>query len=175
MLEWAYSHIISGGVEMFRKILFPTDFSQGSYKAVKNFVQKNKTDVGELILLNVVDESVVEEMMDGYSLFYELYDTEKNELKEVEKKLSEARMKKLKEKSEFVKEILKPAHIKLLVKFGLPYKKILQTADEEDVSLILLPSHGRLSFTHEFLGSTTYRVLKKTKRPVLLIKTHEEV
>lgn len=159
---------------MFRKVLFPTDFSQGAYKAVRLFEKKNNVGIEELILMNVVDESIVEEMMDGYSLYYEIYDTEKKELKDIEKKLTEERMKKLKEKGELVQELLHPKNLKLKVEFGLPYKKILETADEEDVSLILLPSHGKLDFTHEFLGSTTARVLKKTKRPVLLMKTIEE-
>jgi len=160
---------------MFRKVLIPTDFSQGAYKAIRIFEKKNNVEIGELILMNVVDESLIEEMMDGYALYYEFYDTEKKELKDIEKKLTEARMKKLKEKGELVQEILKPKNLKLKVKFGIPYKKILETADEEDVSLILLPSHGKLGFTHEFFGSTTHRVLQTTKKPVLLIKTYEAV
>jgi len=157
---------------MFRKVLFPTDFSQGSYKAMKIFEEKNNVEIGELILMSVVDESIVEEMMNGYSL---RYNSEENELKDIEKKLTERRIKELKEKGELAQEILKPKKLKLIVKFGIPYKKIVETADEEDVSLILLPSHGKLDFTHEIFGSTTCRVLKTTKKPVLLIKTYEEV
>ena len=157
---------------MFRKVLFPTDFSQGSYKAMKIFEEKNNVEIGELILMSVVDESIVEEMMNGYSL---RYNSEENELKDIEKKLTERRIKELKEKGELAQEILKPKKLKLIVKFGIPYKKIVETADEEDVSLIFLPSHGKLDFTHEIFGSTTCRVLKTTKKPVLLIKTYEEV
>ena len=157
---------------MFRKVLFPTDFSQGAYKAMKIFEEKNNVEIGELILMSVVDESIVEEMMNGYSL---RYNSEENELKDIEKKLTERRIKELKEKGELAQEILKPKKLKLIVKFGIPYKKIVETADEEDVSLILLPSHGKLDFTHEIFGSTTCRVLKTTKKPVLLIKTYEEV
>jgi len=160
---------------MFRKVLFPTDFSQGAYKAIRLFEKKNNVEIGELILMNVADESLMEEMMDGYSLYYDVHDTEKNELKDIEKKLTEERMKKLKEKGDLAQELLNPKNLKLKVKFGIPYKKILETADEEDVSLILLPSHGKLDFTHEFFGSTTHKVLKTTKKPILLIKTHEEV
>jgi len=157
---------------MFRKVLFPTDFSQGAYKAIRIFEKKNHVEIQELILMSVVEESLIEEMMDGYSL---LYNSEMNELKDIEKKLTDERMKKLEEKGRIVQEILKPKKLKLKVEVGLSYKKILETADEEDVSLILLPSHGKLDFTDVFLGSTTGRVLKTTKKPVLLIKTYEAV
>lgn len=170
-----YAYFNLGGSKMFRKVLFPTDFSQGAYRAIRMFQKKNNVEIKELILVNVVEGSLIEEMVDGYSLYYEFYDTKKNELKDIEKKLTEERMKKLKEKGELAQELLNPKNLKLKVKLGIPYKKILETADEEDVSLILLPSHGKLDFTHEFFGSTTYRVLAKTKRPVLLIKTYEEV
>lgn len=156
---------------MFKKILFPTDFSQGAYAAIKSFEKSNQMEVGELILLNVVEESVLEEMMEYYTFYYDRYKSEKSELKDIEARLKEERVKRLNEKAQFVKDILKPKSIKLLIRFGLPYKEIIDVADEEDVSMILLPSHGKLDFIHEFLGSTTHRVLHKTKKPVLLIKT----
>lgn len=159
---------------MLRKVLFPTDFSEGAYKTIKIFEKRNSLTIEELILLHVVDESLLEEMIDGYSLYYESYAPDKDELKDIENKLREDRMKKLKEKGRLAQEILKPKNLKLIVKFGIPYKKIIETAEEEDVSLILLPSHGKIDFSHEILGSTTCRVLKKAKQPVLLIKTCEE-
>ncbi len=157
---------------MLTKVLFPTDFSEGAYKTIRIFEKRNKIQIGQLILLHVVDETLLEEMFDGYSL---LYNNEDKELLDIETKLREDRMKKLQEKSKLAQEILNPKDIKLIVKFGIPYKKILETAEEEDVSLILLPSHGKSDFSHEILGSTTCRILKKAKRPVLLIKTCEEV
>lgn len=155
---------------MFKKILFPTDFSKGAFKAIENFAKNNNTEIEELILLHVIEESVIEEIMDSYSYYFNKYNNENEEIKDIEKKLKERNLKLLEEKKELAQKTLNPKKIKIMVKFGTPYKKIIETAIEEDVSMILLPSHGKLDFTHEFLGSTTHRVILKTKKPVLLIK-----
>ena len=70
--------------------------------------------------------------------------------------------------------MMKAKNVRIMVTVGIPYKEIVRVAEEEDVSLILLPSHGKLGFSHELMGSTTIRVLRKTKKPVLIIKTHKE-
>jgi len=72
---------------------------------------------------------------------------------------------------ESVKKIA--GNTKIIVRVGIPYEEIIKIAEEENVSLIILPSHGKLNFSHEIFGSTTMRVLKKTKKAVLLIKSFE--
>ncbi|ASJ06761.1 universal stress protein [Thermococcus pacificus] len=157
---------------MFRKVLLPTDFSEGYCRAVLQFERMNEMRVGEVILLHVVDEGTLEELMDGYSLFY---GDEEKELKDIEERLKEVAMEKLLERMDEIKRAFRAEKVTPMVRFGVPWEEIVKVAEEEDVSLIILPSHGKLGFSHESLGSTTMRVLKKTKRPVLLIKTHEEV
>ncbi len=154
---------------MFRKVLFPTDFSEGSYRAAKRFEEMNRMKVEELILLHVIDEGTLEDLLNGYSL---LYGKEELEMEEVKKKLERKIMEKLLEKVENVKRAFKVEKVRVMVRFGFPWEEIVRVAEEEDVSLIILPSHGKLGFSHEILGSTTVRVLRKTKRPVLIIKTH---
>ena len=155
---------------MFRKILFPTDFSEGFIRAIKRFSQQNKIEVNECILLHVIDEDYLEELMNGYSL---LYVSEKKEYEDIVNELKEKAMKRLSEETERCRELIHPKNIKTLVRIGKPFEEIVKVADEEDVSLILLPSHGKLGFSHQLFGSTTMRVLKQTKKPVLIIKTHE--
>ena len=157
---------------MFSKILVPTDFSEGNCIAIENFEKMNRMQVGEVVLLHVIDEVKLEEVMNGYSFFY---NDEMKELKDIEAKLKAEAMKKLESRVEAIKQSFKTDNVKPMVKIGIPWKEIVKTADEEDVSLIMLPSHGRLGFTHEFMGSTTIRVLKKTTKPVLIIKTAKEV
>ncbi|ASJ02350.1 universal stress protein [Thermococcus profundus] len=152
---------------MFRKVLFPTDFSDGAEKAAKRFEKVNEVPVGEVILLHVIDEGTIEDLMNGYSL---LYENEELELKDVEEKLREKVMEKLQAKVEDVKRVFKTEKVKPVVRFGVPWEEIVKVAEEEDVSLILLPTHGKLGFSKELLGSTAMRVVKKTFRPVLLLK-----
>ena len=152
---------------MFRKVLFPTDFSEGSERAAKRFEKTNEVPVGEVILLHVIDEGTLEDLMNGYSL---LYEDEELELEEVKKKLEEKIMERLKAKVEEVKKTFKAGKVTPMVRFGFPWEEIVKVAEEEDVSLIILPTHGKLGFSKELIGSTAMRVLKKTFRPVLLIK-----
>ncbi len=152
---------------MFRKVLFPTDFSEGSYRAAKRFEKTNEVPVGEVILLHVIDEGTLEDLLNGYSL---LYEDEEVELEEIEKKLEEKVMEKLQAKVEDVKKTFRAEKVTPMVRFGLPWEEIVKVAEEEDVSLIILPTHGKLGFSKELIGSTAMRVLKKTYRPVLLIK-----
>jgi nucleotide-binding universal stress UspA family protein len=156
---------------MFRKILFPTDFSEGSYRAARYFERVNGMAVGDVILLHVIDEGTLEDLLNGYSL---LYSNEDLEIEAIKKALLRKTLEKLQAKAEDCKKTFRTKNVKTLVRFGLPWEEIVKVADEEDVSLILLPSHGKLGFSHEILGSTTVRVLRKTRRPVLVVKTHCE-
>ena len=156
---------------MFRKVLFPTDFSEGSMRAIQRFERENDIPVGECILLHVIDEGLVEDLVTGYSL---LYNNENAEIDSILKNLKDETLKKLEERKERCKEMMKAKNVRIMVTVGIPYKEIVRVAEEEDVSLILLPSHGKLGFSHELMGSTTIRVLRKTKKPVLIIKTHKE-
>ncbi len=156
---------------MFRKILYPTDFSEGAKRALQRFSQTNRMEIGECVILHVIDSDLLEDFMQGYSLAYQ---KEEREIKEIEEKLKNEVKKKMDEVKNFCEELLHPAKIKTIIRIGTPHEEIMKVADEEDVSLILMPSHGKMVFSHEFIGSTTMRVLKKTKRAVLIIKTHRE-
>ena len=156
---------------MFRKILFPTDFSEGSMRAIQRFNRDNQCGVGECIILHVIDEGHLEDMLNGYSYFYK---KEEKEMKEIEAKLIEKAKKELEERVQRCTDIINTGVLRTMVRIGIPYEEIVKVAKEENVSLILLPSHGKLGFSHEFMGSTTMRVIRKTKKPVLLIKTHRE-
>jgi nucleotide-binding universal stress UspA family protein len=155
---------------MFKKVLFPTDFSSGSEKAAEKFEKQNQLLIGELVLLHVVDESIFEELTNGFSL---LYNSEEEELSDIKNKLKVKAMDKLDEEEKRCQKMFKTKKVKKIVKFGLPYRKIVETAEKENASLIILPSHGKMGFSKEFLGSTTIRVLKMTNRPVLILKTED--
>ena len=155
---------------MFKKVLFPTDFSSGSEMAAKKFEEKNSMNVEELILLYVVDESILEELSNGFSL---LYNSEEEELSDIEKRLSKEALAKLEREAGMFKKMFKASVVKTVVQFGMPYVKIDEVAEKENVSLIIMPSHGKMGFSKEFLGSTTIRLLKRTNKPMLIVKTRE--
>ncbi len=156
---------------MFRKILFPTDFSEGAMRAIRRLERENSMAVEECILLHVIDEGYLEDLLNGYSYMYE---SEEREMQDIISKAKENAMKKLKERGERCRGMVKAKRMRSVVRIGIPYEEIVKFAEEEKVSLILLPSHGKFGYSEELLGSTTIRVLRKTKKPVLVIKTHKE-
>ena len=53
---------------------------------------------------------------------------------------------------------------------GIPLREILRTEEEESVSVIVIGSHGRTNLEEIFLGSVSEKVIRKCKKPVLVIK-----
>lgn len=60
--------------------------------------------------------------------------------------------------------------VKIRVEKGIPYSKILEVEQEEDVSAIVLGSHGRSNLRDMLLGSVSDHVIRHSKKPVLVIK-----
>jgi nucleotide-binding universal stress UspA family protein len=52
---------------------------------------------------------------------------------------------------------------------GFPADEILKKADELNCDAIVMGTHGKGPITHAFLGSTSKRVLHRTRKPVLII------
>ncbi len=53
---------------------------------------------------------------------------------------------------------------------GSPGPSIAAVAEEEDIDLIVIPSHGRGGFKRLLLGSVTERVLRLAHCPVLVLR-----
>jgi len=60
--------------------------------------------------------------------------------------------------------------VKTIIRAGHPAEEILKVADEENVDIILLGSHGLTGLNRLFIGSTAEDVEKRAKVPVLVAK-----
>jgi nucleotide-binding universal stress UspA family protein len=135
--------------KLFSKVLVPTDFSRSASDAVA-FV-KTIHGIKETVLLHVVSRAESEK------------DIEVN-LKTAEKRLEDMK-----------KELIDTgADIKLHAGAGDPTEMILSVADEEDVSLIAMSAFGLDWISELVLGSTTFTVVRRTKKPVLIIRTGQD-
>jgi nucleotide-binding universal stress UspA family protein len=63
--------------------------------------------------------------------------------------------------------------VRTIVRIGNPSFEITRIADEEDVSVIWMSSHGRGWFRELLLGSTAHTVTVNAKRPVIIIRKPE--
>ncbi len=71
----------------------------------------------------------------------------------------------------FVEKIL-PHQTKIIevVRFGQPYKEIVDYALHEEIDLIVIATHGRTGLNHLMMGSVAEKVVRFSPVPVLTVK-----
>lgn len=77
-----------------------------------------------------------------------------------------------KESVDMVKKVAEKEGIKVesLTPKGIPYESIVNTADQKNVGLIVVGSHGRTGLERLLMGSVTERVIGHTRCPVLVVR-----
>jgi type II secretory ATPase GspE/PulE/Tfp pilus assembly ATPase PilB-like protein len=125
------------------KILVPTDFSPHGEAALVHACQLAESSGAELHLVHVVAGEL--------SL---------DKRRETLEKLARA----LDPHQELELEVRREAL------GGVPYRRIVEYADEHNVDLIVMGTHGRTGLAHFALGSVAERVLRTSSRPVLVVK-----
>jgi len=144
---------------MFAKILYPTDFSDVSKKALDYIKQLKEGGSKEVVVLHVMDVRAVEALhrYGTESGFEKLENRMKEEaeqsLAKIEKKLQQCGL-----------------EVRKKIKIGIPLREILKTEEEEDVSVIVIGSHGRSNLEEMLMGSVSEKVVRKCKKPVLVVK-----
>jgi nucleotide-binding universal stress UspA family protein len=130
------------------RVLCPIDFS--TYSASATALLSRTTGVGEVILLHVVSQG------------------------ENDAEITDA-VQKAKDQIEGIRSGLaaQGIDVRAIVRTGDPSFEITRIADEEDVSVIWMSSHGKGWFRELLLGSTAYTVSMNAKRPVIIIRKPE--
>jgi nucleotide-binding universal stress UspA family protein len=143
---------------MFEKILYPTDFSDVAKNALDFIKTLEDADKKEVIVLHVMDAN----MMDFSSRYApELFLTIEEKIKEnITKDLSRIK----------VSLAEKGFTVRIRLERGVPFREILRVEQEEDVSVIVIGSHGVSNVKEMLLGSVSEKVIRKAKKPVLVIK-----
>jgi nucleotide-binding universal stress UspA family protein len=146
----------------FKRILVPTDFSEGAEQALKYAVRFNDLYHAEIFLLHVF---TLPEYVSQLS-------AKANVDSEVADDVLEAAKKRALEKLEDIVRRLadeKPALITSL-SIGCPFEEIVKFSAERDVDLIVMSTHGRIGLRRILLGGTTERVMSHAACPVLVLK-----
>jgi nucleotide-binding universal stress UspA family protein len=87
---------------------------------------------------------------------------------EVEKKMREDAGQEIK----VIEKELKEHGLKVdaRITIGIPLREILNIDENEDISVIVIGSHGKSNVEEMLLGSVSEKVVRKCKKPVLVIK-----
>ncbi len=148
---------------MFRKILYPTDFSESSDRAIPYILKLKEAGTREIVLLHVIDVRYGG-MVEAVTWFGETVQQFEMELYNKLKQDSEKRLEMIR------KKLSRHYKIKVIIQNGIPFKVIIDTAEEEKVSLIVLGSHGKSNIEEMLLGSVSEKVIRKSAKPCLVIK-----
>lgn len=152
---------------MYEKILVPTDGSETAETAVEHAVEMAKRYGATLHALYIVDIDAV-----NFSLGTEQVDRLKagryDEMDEVREKAESATGRVAERADEEGIEVIEE------VRPGKPHDAIVKYAENNDIDVIVMGSHGRGGVRRALLGSVTERTLRSTHIPVLVVD-HEAV
>jgi len=144
---------------LFRRILFPTDFSKACDDKTDDVAQLARALKTSLILLHVLDERALHELQKRVRKKDDFQFEQDVMVESAEKTIQE-----------LASRLAGDLEVTTRVVVGLPYAEICQAAESEDVDLVILPTHGAGKSTHEYQGTTARNVIDLCGRPVMLFK-----
>jgi nucleotide-binding universal stress UspA family protein len=141
-----------------KRILFPTDFSEGALNALPYAIDLAKSYGAKLHLLHVVyDIATASGLYVPHISVDELY-----------KELDTSAQKELEKFGATAKKDIKD--VEYTVIRGVPYEEILKFAQEKNIDLIIIGTHGRKGLDRVLFGSTAERIVRNALCPVLTVR-----
>jgi nucleotide-binding universal stress UspA family protein len=166
-----------------KKILYTTDLSESAFHAFAYAVSlANKYDAGITILNVLFEDPDIESKVAPYIADSEWEEIKKRHYQEarealIGKKRDNVAIREVLENfSEKVKiEADSQAFVtdEIIVERGKPVDKILEVADSRNCDLIVMGSHGHSVIEEALIGSTARRVVRRSIKPVLVIRLPE--
>lgn len=136
------------------KVLCPCDFSDFSQEAIPVAAELCRRFGASLVLEHVVDTR------SDYAAFYPTLAVN-NSPQLVDD--ARALLQRLADEYEDV-------NVEIRVDFGIPLSNLLHTVDTEDISLVVISTHGRSGIRRALLGSVTEKLIQKAACPVLSVR-----
>ena len=137
-----------------KRILVPLDFSACSQKALQYAVPLARQFDAELELLHVVEP---------YPPIAELTPVTLETTEDGRQDLERVR-----------KSIPGEVSTRTSVRSGAPAGEIVDAANDLAVDLIVISTHGRTGLAHALMGSTTEKVVRHARCPVLVVREREQ-
>jgi len=157
-------------IPKIKTILFATDLSKNSAYAFYYAVQMAKTDEAKIVILHAVEP--LPPMLIGFGDFS--HKVAQDRWDETAQKFKE-RIQNISVKVDTQLGISSVDLIsQILIRLGPPVDEILKAADEESCDVIVLGSHGKGFLQQTFVGSVCSSVLRRTRKPVLVVPLPSE-
>ncbi|UPV75958.1 universal stress protein [Halorussus limi] len=139
---------------MYDRILLPTDGSRAAESAVSHAVSHAERYDAELYVLHVVDETETTSIV-GHG-------DERQQA--VEARVEDSMSSIVTEASQ------RGVSVTDDVEVGTPHRTILSYADERDIDLVVMSTHGRSGVDRVVMGSVTERVIRTGDVPVVAVQ-----
>ena len=153
---------------MFTNILFPTDFSDTAGKSFEYLKALHQAGGRRVLVLHVIHQRIIDTLDTLHAAVYFQDGRYHEDREEAEQKLLEDRRKKM---MSVVAELESAGFdVKTRIEIGYPVREILKAEKEDEVSVIVLGSHGRNNLRGARIGSVSEKVIRRSVSPVLLVK-----
>jgi len=136
-------------MKLFSKILVPTDFSPSAIDTL-SFI-KTIPAIQTIVLLHVVNRA------ESHQGIETAVSDAQTRLSDIKRDLSGSGI-----------------SVNLHVRVGDPTEMILSVAKEDDVSLIAMSAYGTDRVREMLVGSTTFTLVRRTRKPVLVVRAGYE-
>ncbi len=143
------------------RILFPTDFSEGSNHALHFAADFAKHYDAKLYILHVIYD-----VMKATSSHIPHVSTD-----ELYEELDKWAMDEI--SNCCVEEVRNLKDVEKKVVKGVPYEEIIKIASDEKIDIIVMGTYGRTGLDRFLFGSTAERVVRKAPCPVLTVRVPE--
>jgi nucleotide-binding universal stress UspA family protein len=143
------------------KILFPTDFSEGSSHALPYAVDLSKHYNARLYILHIIYDIFKATNshiphISADELYREMFEWAQKEIENCG-----------------IEEIRRLSNVEKVVLKGIPYEEIIKFAAKEKVDMIVMGTYGRAGLERFLFGSTAERVVRKAPCPVMTVRMPE--
>jgi nucleotide-binding universal stress UspA family protein len=145
---------------MYDRVLLPTDGSEGIDAVIANAREIATRFDAEVHVLHVVDQRLSRLAQEYRDLGSDVGQTATDELGSVGQDAVD----------DVVTQLADVVDVTDAVVEGVPHEAILEYADDEDVDLIVMGTHGRTGLSRSLLGSVTERVVRSAEMPVLTVR-----
>ena len=147
-------------MEMFRKILCPTDFSESSYAALDAARDLARHFNAELLVVHVVEPIPPVPVDTDGSMRFDVFQYEDELMSAADKWIGET-----------ISQRLGPEDAaRPIVVGGIPWEEIVRVATDEQADLLVIATHGRSGWKHLLFGSVTEKVIRIAPCPVLVVR-----
>jgi nucleotide-binding universal stress UspA family protein len=156
-------------IPKYKSILVPHDGSQISDRALSHAIYLSKVLDADIIILNVLDRI---EGTDSSAVLATMRGGEGGEIekanRDVEVTMEGGVKRMIEEKMKLCKEAGVKSKVSYKIQTGKPLDEIVKLSEEMNIDLVVMAS-SKITSSVRVLGSTTRKVIRTVKKPVLVI------